>query len=352
MNYKPVVAEYQSNGNAGTTTCDDTCDARMETLPDPRQENKCKDQEKKDNVNNTNNVNVADTNGVNDVGKNTNNELLFALEMPGLEDISTFNFLSDQEDVAKEADMNNMDTTIQMDVKSAFLYGKIKEEDKYVAEILKKYGFLKVKNASTPIETQKPLLKDKDVCACARYQVNPKVSHLHAVKRIFSMVKNMDNVNKFLIYPRFVQVFLNNQLEEMSNHNRIYVTPSHTKKIFGNIKRVGKEFSGRDTPLFPTMMVQAQEDVGEGLANPTDPHHTPTIIQPSISQPQKTKQHRKLRIELPQTSVPTSVVDEAVNEEINDSLEMVAPTATVSLEKSNKNVNGLRILTSYQSMLV
>ncbi|GKE09819.1 hypothetical protein Tco_1413370, partial [Tanacetum coccineum] len=24
------------------------------------------------------------------------------------------------------------------------------------------------------------------VCACARYQVNPKVSHLHAVKKIFS----------------------------------------------------------------------------------------------------------------------------------------------------------------------
>nr|GEX54307.1 hypothetical protein [Tanacetum cinerariifolium] len=38
---------------------------------------------------------------------------------------------------------------------------------------------------STPIDTEKPLLKDLDVCACARYRVNPKVSHLHAVKRIF-----------------------------------------------------------------------------------------------------------------------------------------------------------------------
>nr|GEV87064.1 hypothetical protein [Tanacetum cinerariifolium] len=35
-------------------------------------------------------------------------------------------------------------------------------QDKYVAEILKKYSFLEVKNASTPMETQKPLLKDKD----------------------------------------------------------------------------------------------------------------------------------------------------------------------------------------------
>ncbi|GJW51290.1 uncharacterized mitochondrial protein-like protein [Tanacetum coccineum] len=88
-------------------------------------------------------------------------------------------------------------------------------QDKYVVEILKKFRFTKVKTASTPMETQKPLLKDEDgeevdvhmyrsmigslmyltssrpdimfaVCACARYQVNPKVSHLHAVKRIFS----------------------------------------------------------------------------------------------------------------------------------------------------------------------
>ncbi|GKA68230.1 uncharacterized mitochondrial protein-like protein, partial [Tanacetum coccineum] len=143
----------------------------------------------------------------------------------------------------------------QMDVKSVFLYRKIKEEVykelciafeklmhkkfqmssmgeltfflglqvqqkkdgifisqyKYVVEILKKFGFTEVKTASTPMETQKPLLKDEDgeevdvhmyrsmigslmyltssrpdimfaVCVCARYQVNPKVSHLYAVK--------------------------------------------------------------------------------------------------------------------------------------------------------------------------
>ncbi|GJS87068.1 putative ribonuclease H-like domain-containing protein [Tanacetum coccineum] len=88
-------------------------------------------------------------------------------------------------------------------------------QDNYVIEILKKFGFSDVKIASTPMKTQKALLKDEDgkevdvhlyrlmigslmyitssrldimfvVCACARYQVNLKVSHLHAVKRIFS----------------------------------------------------------------------------------------------------------------------------------------------------------------------
>ncbi|GJZ94478.1 uncharacterized mitochondrial protein-like protein [Tanacetum coccineum] len=84
-------------------------------------------------------------------------------------------------------------------------------------------------------------------------------------KYIFeSMVKNLDNAGKFLMYPRFIQVFLDNQLEGMSSHKRIYVTPSHTKKIFANMRRQGKDFSGRETPLFPTMVVQAQEEMGEG----------------------------------------------------------------------------------------
>ncbi|GKF40115.1 putative ribonuclease H-like domain-containing protein, partial [Tanacetum coccineum] len=87
-------------------------------------------------------------------------------------------------------------------------------QDKYMADILKKFDFVTVKTASTPIETNKALLKDEEdkdvdvhiyrsmigslmyvtasrpdimfvVCACARFQVTPKVSHLHDVKRIF-----------------------------------------------------------------------------------------------------------------------------------------------------------------------
>ncbi|GKF66593.1 hypothetical protein Tco_0193110 [Tanacetum coccineum] len=103
-------------------------------------------------------------------------------------------------------------------------------------------------------------------------------------KYIFeSMVKNLDNAGKFLMYPTFIQVFLDNQLEGMSSHKRIYVTPSHTKNIFANMRRQGKDFSGKETPLFPTMVVQAQEEIGEGSIMPTDLHHTPIITQPSSS---------------------------------------------------------------------
>ncbi|GJU95652.1 putative ribonuclease H-like domain-containing protein [Tanacetum coccineum] len=102
-------------------------------------------------------------------------------------------------------------------------------QDKYVAEILKKFDFVSVKTASTPIETQKPLVKDEEasdvdvhlyrsmigslmyltasrpdimfaVCACSRFQVNPKTSHLSAVKRIFRYLKGKPKLG--LWYPR------------------------------------------------------------------------------------------------------------------------------------------------------
>nr|GEW35640.1 hypothetical protein [Tanacetum cinerariifolium] len=89
-------------------------------------------------------------------------------------------------------------------------------QDKCVAKILRKFGLTDGKSASTPIDTEKPLLKDPDgedvdvhtyrsmigslmyltslrpdimfaVCACARFQVTPKASHLHAVKRILDI---------------------------------------------------------------------------------------------------------------------------------------------------------------------
>ncbi|GJZ31454.1 putative ribonuclease H-like domain-containing protein [Tanacetum coccineum] len=86
---------------------------------DQRKESECKDQEKEDNVNNTNNlnavsstVNAAGTNEVNAVGGKTNIELLFDLNMPALEDDNIFEFSIDDEDDGVVADMNNLDTTI------------------------------------------------------------------------------------------------------------------------------------------------------------------------------------------------------------------------------------------------
>ncbi|GKA24237.1 retrotransposon protein, putative, ty1-copia subclass [Tanacetum coccineum] len=420
MNYEPIVAGTQSNGFAGTKASDNAGQARKETEPvkdyillplwtvdppysqdpksshydgskpssnggkkvneDPRKDSEFNDQKKEDNVNSTNTVNATSTNKVNVVGGKTSIELLFDPNMPALEYYSILDSSRDDEDDGLKADMNNLDTTIQvspipttrihkdhsldqvirdlqsatqirkmlknleehrfeepkkaihalkdlrwieamqkellqfknkkdergivirnkarlvaqgytqeeginynevfapvarieairlflayasfkafvvyqMDVKNDIIFGSTKKElcnafeklmhekfqmssireltfflglqvqqkkdgifisqDKYVIEILKKFGFTEVKAASTPMETQKPLLKDEDgkevdvymyrsmigslmyltssrpdimfaVCACVRYQVNPKVLHLHVVKRIFS----------------------------------------------------------------------------------------------------------------------------------------------------------------------
>ncbi|GJT17743.1 putative ribonuclease H-like domain-containing protein [Tanacetum coccineum] len=89
--------------------------------------------------------------------------------------------------------------------------------------------FLGLQTASIPIETHKPLVKDKEasdvdvhlyrsmigslmyltasrpdimfaVCACSRFQVTPKTSHLSAVKRIFRYLKGKPKLG--LEYPR------------------------------------------------------------------------------------------------------------------------------------------------------
>ncbi|GKC35023.1 hypothetical protein Tco_1047407, partial [Tanacetum coccineum] len=130
-------------------------------------------------------------------------------------------------------------------------------------------------------------------------------------KYIFdNMVKNLEGGVKFLMYPRLVQVFLDKQVKDISKHKEIYVTPSHTKNIFANMKREGKGFSGRITPLFQTMMVQAPKEVGEGSVVHTDSHHTTT--QPSTSRPQKKQSRRKQRKD---SGLTEPITDEATNEE-------------------------------------
>ncbi|GJU79392.1 putative ribonuclease H-like domain-containing protein [Tanacetum coccineum] len=102
-------------------------------------------------------------------------------------------------------------------------------QDKYVKDILNKFDFRTIKPASTPIEAHKSLGKDEEgedvdvhlyrsmigclmyltasrpdimfaVCLCARFQVTPKVSHMHAIKRIFRYLKHQPKLG--LWYPK------------------------------------------------------------------------------------------------------------------------------------------------------
>ncbi|GJS61012.1 hypothetical protein Tco_0655796 [Tanacetum coccineum] len=142
---------------------------------------------------------------------------------------------------------------------------------------------------------------------------------------------------------RFLQLFLKNKIENLTAvFNDEYDTPSHTKKVFANMKRQGKDFSGTVTPLFATMLIHSQAVEGEGLGQPTKPQHTPTTASPShvepiptiasSSHPKKTYKCRKTKrkaTEISQSSGPTTLVaDETVHEERTDSMERAATTAT------------------------
>nr|GEU47043.1 hypothetical protein [Tanacetum cinerariifolium] len=310
-------------------------------------------------------------------------------DMPDLEDI---NYSNDKDAIGAEADLNNLESSIpfspipttkihkdhpisqiigdlsltiqtrsmarvvkdqgfmvyQMDVKSTFLYGTIKEEvymcqplgfedpdhpDKVYKVVKAFYGlhqaprawyetlatyllengfqrgtidqtlFIKKqkgifcwfagKLASTPIDTKKPLLKDLDgedidvhtyrsmigslmyltssrldimfaACACTYFQVTPKASHLHTVKRIFRYLKGKPHLG--LWYPKdspfdlvaysdsdyaeakyvaaasgYAQVlWIQNQLLDYG-YNFMHTITRRTRKFFTGLDRMGYE---------------------------------------------------------------------------------------------------------------
>ncbi|GJV79656.1 hypothetical protein Tco_1515526 [Tanacetum coccineum] len=102
-------------------------------------------------------------------------------------------------------------------------------------------------------------------------------------KLIFDgMLRNLDNPKKkFLMYPRFLMVFLNNQIKLGEPFNDVYITPAHTLKVFSNMSRKGVKFSGKVTSLFDSMLVPHQAPEGEGSEQPTEPQPTPSPTQPS-----------------------------------------------------------------------
>nr|GFA31791.1 hypothetical protein [Tanacetum cinerariifolium] len=85
-------------------------------------------------------------------------------------------------------------------------------------------------------------------------------------KYIFeSLVRNVDSTSKFYMYHRFIQLIIQPNIADLSKHTNRYISPVLTQKAFANIRRVGKGFSGVETPLFENMFVvravDAQEEV-------------------------------------------------------------------------------------------
>ncbi|GKA65167.1 hypothetical protein Tco_0764874, partial [Tanacetum coccineum] len=112
------------------------------------------------------------------------------------------------------------------------------------------------------------------------------------------MVSNISSPHKFLMYPRFIQICLDMQRHQFQQHTRTYPVPSLTMKVFSNMKRPTKGFSGQEVALFPTMLAVPAPSTSPSriTSSPTPspspeptPAHTPSPTQPSPTQPSPTQ---------------------------------------------------------------
>nr|GEU42046.1 uncharacterized mitochondrial protein AtMg00810-like [Tanacetum cinerariifolium] len=174
INYEPVIAGIQSNGFAGTKASDNASQAKKETEPikdyiflplwtaDPPFS---QDPESSHN---------DGSKPLSDDGKKVDEDLRkkVNVKIKRMKIMLTALTINDEDD-GTVADMNNLDTTIQMSSMGELTFflglqvkqkkdGTFISQDKYVAKTLNKFWFTKVKTASTPMETQKPLFKDED----------------------------------------------------------------------------------------------------------------------------------------------------------------------------------------------
>ncbi|GJR79352.1 hypothetical protein Tco_0150137 [Tanacetum coccineum] len=231
MNYEPITAGNQTNKNVEDAVADD---AGKKTNEEPANEGERNGQEKKGGASNK-----EDDQNVKIFRAKLDN----LLNTTDLLNTGIFSGAYNDEDVGAEANLNNLETTMNcytqeegIDYDDVFapvarieeIRLQVKQKDdgifyqqeiKYVAVLyVGSFDFVTMKTSSTPIETNKALIKDEEaedvdvhlyrlmigslmylaasrpdiifvVCACAWFQVTPKFSHLHAVKWIFRYLK-------------------------------------------------------------------------------------------------------------------------------------------------------------------
>ncbi|GJV69777.1 putative ribonuclease H-like domain-containing protein [Tanacetum coccineum] len=173
-------------------------------------------------------------------------------------------------------------------------------QDKYVADMLKKFDLASVKTAITPMETKMALTKDEEA---DEVDVTPKTSHLNAVKRIFKYLKGKPNLG--LWYPRESSF----DLEAYSDSD--YAGANLDRKIHNWFKSGRpililivdflkgtyiRGFAGVNRPLLANMIAGHDENQGEPQEGPVESQPPPNASVPSTSQP-TTKPHPDQELE-------------------------------------------------------
>ncbi|GJR61211.1 hypothetical protein Tco_1503373 [Tanacetum coccineum] len=101
-------------------------------------------------------------------------------------------------------------------------------------------------------------------------------------KALFSpQWRHLDAKRKFVMYPRFISIFLDTQLVNVPVPLDHFLVNALTSKVFSFMVKKGKHFSGKVTPLFASMLVQPTKDEGAPSERPSEPTPTPFPPHPS-----------------------------------------------------------------------
>ncbi|GKA09726.1 hypothetical protein Tco_0689159 [Tanacetum coccineum] len=106
-------------------------------------------------------------------------------------------------------------------------------------------------------------------------------------KLIFDgMMRHLDAKKKFVMYPRFISVFLATQLKNVPVPLDHFPINALTSKVLSFMVKKGKNFLGNVTPLFDSMLVQPTKDEGEASERPFKSQPIPSPPYPSEDQPE------------------------------------------------------------------
>nr|GEY51590.1 putative reverse transcriptase domain-containing protein [Tanacetum cinerariifolium] len=136
-------------------------------------------------------------------------------------------------------------------------------QDKYVAEILRKFGLTDGKSASTPIDTEKPLLKDLD----------GEDVDVHTYRSIIGSLMYLTLSRPDIMFPISVSVKTVNdvpRLQALVDKKKVIVTEATIRDALRLNDAKGKGFSGVDTSLFEGMIVAHQVDESAAEVNVDD----------------------------------------------------------------------------------
>ncbi|GKA21165.1 putative ribonuclease H-like domain-containing protein [Tanacetum coccineum] len=246
----------------------------------------------------------------------------------------------------------------QMDMKSAFLYGKIEEEvgqiDKTLFIKRHKDDILLVQCPMSSIENflsfgtqfnrriMGSYSQDKNVAEIFEkievYTASPKLNTASIKLVLLGMLKNLDSRSKFLIILDSSNLFKQAQKTPSPLTKELYVCSTLTQKLFSNMRRVSEGYTRVNIPLFPTMLTAPESSPSRITSSPSLSPQT----HPSTSQQPPTPPFMQT-IHDGRTSVDTEIL-----------LDQEDPTELVedlgSGEKGEKEISTANISVSTASM--